>query len=111
MSIIVSNCQHCDEQQFQTLSSVHYTIFSVVKLDLFIRSSTVIGSHSCSGKTTCTPHVHLVIDCNCMQGRQTGGGGGWGGLNPPPEFWMGGLNTCQPPLILGRFLLGGVGSL
>ena len=34
MSIIVSNCQHCDEQQFQTLSCVHYTIFSVVKLDL-----------------------------------------------------------------------------
>ena len=29
--------QHCDEQQFQTLSCVHYTIFSVVKLDLFIR--------------------------------------------------------------------------
>ena len=27
-------------------------------------------------------------------GRQTGGG--WGGLNPP-EFWMRGLNTCQPP--------------
>ena len=30
--------QHCDEQQFQTLSCVHYTIFSVVKLDLFIRA-------------------------------------------------------------------------
>ena len=38
MSINVSNCQHCDEQQFQTLSCVHYTIFSVVKLDLFIRA-------------------------------------------------------------------------
>ena len=38
MSIIVSNCQHCDEQQFQTLSCVHYTIFSVVKLDLFVRA-------------------------------------------------------------------------
>ena len=38
MSIIVCNCQHCDEQQFQTLSCVHYTIFSVVKLDLFIRA-------------------------------------------------------------------------
>ena len=32
------------------------------------------------------------------QGRQTGGGG-----PNPPEFWMGGLNTCQPPLILRRF--------
>ena len=38
MSIIVSNRQHYDEQQFQTLSCVHYTIFSVVKLDLFIRA-------------------------------------------------------------------------
>ena len=38
MSTIVSSCQHCDEQQFQSLSCVHYTIFSVVKLDLFIRA-------------------------------------------------------------------------
>ena len=38
MSIIISNCQHCDEQQFQTLACVHYTIFSVGKLDLFIRA-------------------------------------------------------------------------
>ena len=26
--------------------------------------------------------------------------GGVGGVSTPPEFWMGGLNTCQPPLIL-----------
>ena len=40
MSIIVSNCQHGDEQQFQTLSclTVHYTIFLQVKLHLFIRA-------------------------------------------------------------------------
>ena len=47
---------------------------------------------------------------NCIsawQGRQTGGG--WG-VSTPPEFWMGGLNTCQPPLILRKFFLGGVGS-
>ena len=37
-SISVSNCQHCDEQQFQTLSCVQYPIFSVVKLDLFIQA-------------------------------------------------------------------------
>ena len=36
-------------------------------------------------------------------------GGGLGGLNPP-EFWMGGLNTCQPPLILRKKIFGGVGS-
>ena len=64
MSIIVSNCQHCDEQQFQTLSSVHYTIFSVVKLDLFIRAL-LMDRILALEKTTCTPHVHLVIDCNC----------------------------------------------
>ena len=33
MSTIVSNCQHCDEQQFQTLPRVHYAIFLVAKLD------------------------------------------------------------------------------
>ena len=38
MSIILSNCQHYDEQQFQTLSCVHYTISSVIKLDVFIRA-------------------------------------------------------------------------
>ena len=25
----------------------------------------------------------------------------------PPEFWMGGLNTCQTPLILRKKFLGG----
>ena len=44
---------------------------------------------------------------NMNQGRQTGG---VGGVSTPPEFWMGGLNTCQPPLILRRFILGGVGA-
>ena len=37
MSIIVSNYQHCDEQQFQTLSCALYTFFSVTKLDLVIQ--------------------------------------------------------------------------
>ena len=35
-----------DEQQLRTLSCVHYTIFSVVKL----HTNTVRESHSCSGK-------------------------------------------------------------
>ena len=34
----IGSCQHCDEQEFQTLSCVHYTIFSVVMLDLYIRA-------------------------------------------------------------------------
>ena len=42
------------------------------------------------------------------QGRQTGGG--LGGVSTPPEFWMEGLNTCQPPLILRKKFLTGVGS-
>ena len=27
---------------------------------------------------------------------------GVGGVSTPPEFWVGGLNTCQPPLILSK---------
>ena len=38
MSIILSSYQHCDEQQFQTLSCALYTIFPVIKLDLFIQA-------------------------------------------------------------------------
>ena len=38
MSIIVSSYQHCDEQQFQTLSFALYTIFSVIKLDIVIHA-------------------------------------------------------------------------
>ena len=37
MPMIVTSCQHCEEQQFQALSCVHYPMFSVVKLDLYIR--------------------------------------------------------------------------
>ena len=59
MSIIVSNSQHCNEQQFQTLS-VHYTIFSVVKLDLFKRVLLLDRIHALE-KYTRTPRVHLVL--------------------------------------------------
>ena len=34
------------------------------------------------------------------------GGGGWG-VSTPLEFWVGGLNTCQPPLILRKFFFRG----
>ena len=60
MSIIVSNCQHCDEQQFQTLSCVHYTIFSVVNLGSFIRVL-ILDCILALEKTTRTPHVHLAV--------------------------------------------------
>ena len=60
MSIIVCNCQHCDEQQFQTLSCVHYTIFSVVKLDIFIRAL-LLDRILALEKTTRTPRAHLVL--------------------------------------------------
>ena len=60
MSIIVSICQHCDGQQFQTLPRVHYTIFSVVRLDLFIRAL-LLNRVLALEKNTRTPRVHLVI--------------------------------------------------
>ena len=47
MSIIVSKCQHCDEQQFQTLPCVYDFLGSQVR---FIHTSTVTGSDSCPGK-------------------------------------------------------------
>ena len=66
MSIIVSNYQHCDEQQLQTLScvlcSLHYTIFSVVKLDLFIRAR-LLDRILALEITTRTPPVYLVSNC------------------------------------------------
>ena len=38
-------------------------------------------------------------------------GGGLGGSQPPPpEFWMGRFNTCQPLLILRKKILRGVCS-
>ena len=58
MSLIVSNCQHCDEQ-FQTLSCVHFMIFSVIKLDLFIRALLLDWIHAME-KNTRTRRVHLV---------------------------------------------------
>ena len=59
MSIIVSNCHHCVKQQFQTLSCVHYTMFLVIKLDLFLRALLLDRSLALE-KTTRTPRVHIV---------------------------------------------------
>ena len=57
---ISSICQHCDEQQFQTLSCVHYTLFSLVKSDLFIRAL-LLDRILVTEKTMRTPRVHLVL--------------------------------------------------
>ena len=38
MSIILYSYQHCDKQQFQTLSCALYTIFPVIKLDVVIQA-------------------------------------------------------------------------
>ena len=60
MSIIVSNCQHCDEQQFQTLSCT-CTLYDFLSSKVrCIHTSTVTGSHSGSGQYTRTPRVHRV---------------------------------------------------
>ena len=61
MPMTVSSCQHCDEQQFQTLSCVHYTIFSVVKLDLFI-PALLLDHILALKKHTHTPRVYLVLN-------------------------------------------------
>ena len=42
---------------------------------------------------------------HCVQGAKQGGGV-WG-VSTPLAFWMGGLNTCQPPLILRKNFQGG----
>ena len=57
--------QHCNEQQFQTLSCVHYTIFSVIKLDLFIRAL-LLDRILALEKTTRTPRVHFVYINVCL---------------------------------------------
>ena len=46
MSIIVSNCQHCGEQEFQNtaMCTLHDYLSSKVR---FIHTSTVTGSNSC----------------------------------------------------------------
>ena len=62
MSMIVSSCHHCDEQQFQTLSCVHYTILSVVKFDFFTRAL-LLENILAVKKTTRMPRVHLVLVC------------------------------------------------
>ena len=54
--------------------------------------------------------AYYLFTCTCVSinSGAPNRGGGWG-VSTPPEFWMGGLNTCQPPLILRKKFLGGVG--
>ena len=49
MSINVSNCQHCNEQQFQNLVMCGLHDFFTSKVS-FIHTSTVTESDSCSEK-------------------------------------------------------------
>ena len=60
MSIILSSYQHCDEQQFQTLSSVLYTIVPVLKLDLVLQAL-LVDYIIALGKNMRTSCVHLVF--------------------------------------------------
>ena len=60
MSIILSSYQHCDEQQFQTLSSALYTIVPALKLDLVLQAL-LLDYIIALGKDTRTPCVHLVF--------------------------------------------------
>ena len=65
MSITVSNCQHCDKQQFRTLSWVHCTIFSVAKLNLFMRALLLDGILAI--ETRCTRGVRVVFSVEKMR--------------------------------------------
>ena len=60
MSIILSSYQHCDDQQFQTLSCAFYTIFPVLKLDLVIQAL-LLDYILALAKYTRTPCVHLFL--------------------------------------------------
>ena len=60
MSIIVSSYQHCNEQQFQKLSSALYTLFSVTTLDLVVQAL-LLDYILALGKNTRTPRVHLAF--------------------------------------------------
>ena len=60
-SIILSSYQHCDEQQFQTLSCAFYTIFPVLKLDLVIQALLLDYILAQQKKNPRTPYVHLVF--------------------------------------------------
>ena len=56
-------------------------------------------------KTNCLAETDRL----CLSLSQTRGakqGGGLGGLNPP-EFWMRGLKTCQPPWFWEKIFRGG----
>ena len=61
MSIIVSNCQHCDEQKFQNtvMCTLHDFLSSKVR---FIHTSTVIGSDSSSGKKLCVRLAYILFN-------------------------------------------------
>ena len=59
MSMIVSICQHCDEEQFRNtcMCILHDFLSGKVR---FVHTSTIIKAHSCSEQTTNTARMHLV---------------------------------------------------
>ena len=51
----------------------------------------------------------IILMKTCRGAKQ---GGGVGGIVTPPEFWRGGgVEHLSTPLILRRFLLGGLAAL
>ena len=58
MSIIASNWQHCDQQQFRTLSCVHYTIFSSF---FFFRKNYLLLLYATSVRPSVCPSVRLSV--------------------------------------------------
>ena len=60
-SIILSSYQHCDEQQFQTLSCAFYINFPVLNLYLVIHALLLDYILAEQKKNPRTPCVHLVF--------------------------------------------------
>ena len=66
MPMVVSSWQHCNEQQFQTLSCIHYTIFLVV-LSRFIHTSIVTIDHIIALKKLRVRLAYILLNVGYRQ--------------------------------------------
>ena len=72
MPIILPSYQYCDEQQFQTLSCAHYTIFPVdlIKLDLVIQAlllDYILGLKKIHVRLACILFLYTCIEINIFE--------------------------------------------
>ena len=110
---IVGDQWHRLMQQKQTLHVKNYQsgFVRIARLSFSTENnvSLYVQSLITVGRRPILAFITIRVKINVCRGAKQGGRG-WG-VSTPPEFWMGGgLNTCQPPLILRKNFLGGVGS-